>query len=362
MNVKLLFSGASSACFELENSAPYYAPEKFTVLLNGEEQYECDHNVLSLYGLKPDMEYTLTVRGETDAGECVFHTAAETCCIDVLAFGAVGDGMHDDTEAIRCAIGCLPENGRLFFPAGTYLTRPQFLKSNITLEFGEGAKLLGWTKREDYPIIPGTVNAVGGEEVHFGTWEGNAVPMYQALLMGQYAENITIIGPGTVDGNAQNTDFWTSFHTFPTGRPRLLFLNRCKNVTVHGIHACNAASWQLHPYFSENLNFYDLLISAPKHSPNTDALDPEACTHVNIIGCRFTVGDDCIAIKSGKFEIGQKFNQPAAFHTIRNCLMDRRGRARSDRVPVLVPRHGQRPSHQEPQGTRQELPHRRREF
>ena len=322
MNVKLLFSSASSACFELENSAPYYAPEKFMVLLNDQEQYECDRNVFSLYGLTPDTAYTLTVRGETAEGACAFRTMAERCCLDVRAFGAEGDGVHDDTEAIRCAIGCLPENGRLFFPAGRYLTRPQFLKSHITLEFSEEATLLGWTERQDYPIIPGTVEAANGEEVHFGTWEGNAVPMYQALLMAQYAEDITIIGPGTVDGNAQNTDFWTNFHTFPTGRPRLLFFNRCKNVRVHGIHACNAASWQLHPYFSEDLGFYDLLISAPKHSPNTDALDPEACTRVDIIGCRFTVGDDCIAIKSGKFEIGRKFNQPAAFHTIRNCLME----------------------------------------
>ena len=82
MNVKLLFSSVSSACFELENSAPYYAPEKFKVLLNGEEQYECDHNVFSLYGLKPDSEYKLTVRGASDAAECVFRTAAERCCID----------------------------------------------------------------------------------------------------------------------------------------------------------------------------------------------------------------------------------------------------------------------------------------
>ena len=322
MNLKVLFSGSSSACFELDNQAPYYAPEKFKVLLNDQEQYECESNVFSLYGLKPDTEYRVSLRGETIEGECAIRTAQERCCLDVRAFGAVGDGVHDDTEAIRCAIGCLPVNGRLLFPAGSYLTRPQFLKSHITLEFNEGATLLGWPKRGDYPILPGTVDAADGEEVHFSTWEGNAVPMYQALLTAQYAEDIKIIGPGTVDGNAQNTDFWTAFRSFPTGRPRLLFFNRCKDVTVHGIHACNAASWQLHPYFSENLGFYDLMISAPKHSPNTDALDPEACTRVEIIGCRFTVGDDCIAIKSGKFEIGRKFNQPAAFHTIRNCLME----------------------------------------
>ena len=322
MNVKMLFSSACSACFELENSDPYYAPEKFTVLLNDAEQYECDHNVFSLFGLEPDTEYRLTLKGESAEGNLTFRTAAERCAINVRDFGAVGDGVHDDTLAIQTAVSYLPDNGRLVFPAGTYLTRPLILKSHITLDFQEGAVLLGWAKREDYPIVPGTVTALSGEELHFGGFEGNAVSMYQSLLTAQYAEDIRIIGPGRVDGNAQNTDFWTNFHNFPTARPRLMFFNRCRNITVHGVHACNSPSWQLHPYFSEDLSFYDVLISAPKNSPNTDALDPESCTNVNIIGCRFTVGDDCIAIKSGKIELGRKFNQPAAFHTIRNCLME----------------------------------------
>ena len=322
MKMKVLFCGASSACFELENNTPYYAPEKFKVFLDGQEQYECESNVFSLFSLQPDTDYVLSAQSAADGGELRFHTAKERCCLDVRAFGAVGDGVHDDTEAIRAAIACLPENGRLLFPAGTYLTRPQFLKSHITLEFCKEATLLGWTERKDYNIIPGVVSAADGERIHFSTWEGNAVPMYQSLLTAQYAEDINIIGPGTVDGNAQNTDFWIDFHTFPAGRPRLLFFNRCKNINVHGIHACNAASWQLHPYFSEHLGFYDLLISAPKISPNTDALDPECCSDVEIIGCRFTVGDDCIAIKSGKIDIGREFNQPAIRHTIHNCLME----------------------------------------
>jgi len=322
MKMKVLFCGASSACFELENNTPYYAPEKFKVFLDGQEQYECESNVFSLFSLQPDTDYVLSAQSAADGGELRFHTAKERCCLDVHAFGAVGDGVHDDTEAIRAAIACLPENGRLLFPAGTYLTRPQFLKSHITLEFCKEATLLGWTERKDYNIIPGVVSAADGERIHFSTWEGNAVPMYQSLLTAQYAEDINIVGPGTVDGNAQNTDFWIDFHTFPAGRPRLLFFNRCKNINVHGIHACNSASWQLHPYFSEHLGFYDLLISAPKISPNTDALDPECCSDVEIIGCRFTVGDDCIAIKSGKIDIGREFNQPAMRHTIRNCLME----------------------------------------
>ena len=91
---------------------------------------------------------------------------------------------------------------------------------------------------------------------------------------------------------------------------------------MHGIQACNSASWHMHPYFSSNIDFLDLFISAPKDSPNTDSIDPEACDNVNIIGCRFSVGDDCIALKSGKIDIGKKFKKPANRHTICNCLME----------------------------------------
>ena len=54
----------------------------------------------------------------------------------------------------------------------------------------------------------------------------------------------------------------------------------------------------------------------------TDALDPEACDGVTILGCRFSVGDDCIAIKSGKIELAERFSWPAVRHTVRNCLME----------------------------------------
>jgi len=320
--VNILFSSATSACFELVNEAPYYAPEEFDVFLNGEKRLTGNTNVFSLFGLEPDMEYNLQIRYSSSEETCTFRTKEESCALDVRSFGAAGDGIKDDTTAIQTAILYLPENGRLYFPEGIYLTKPLVLKSHITLELSKGATLLGWTRREDYPIVPGVVTALSGEEVHFGGFEGEARDMYQSLITAQYAKDIRIIGEGCVDGNAQNTDFWTAFKTFPTARPRLMFFNRCNDIKVHGVHACNSPSWQMHPYYSENIGFYDVFISAPKQSPNTDAIDPESCDGVDIIGCRFSVGDDCIAIKSSKIDLGRKFNKPADHHTIRNCLMD----------------------------------------
>lgn len=317
--INVLYVGTVSACFEFENNLPYYKDSEYTVSLNGEEILKSDKNVFSVLNLKPNTEYKLSVTGEDDIR---FTTKSETAAINVKDFGAMGDGVHDDTANIQTAIDCLPCGGRLYFPEGTYSTASLSLKSHITLHFADNAVLLGSPDPNKYPVIPGAVNdVVTGELVQVGTWEGNSVPMHKALLCAEYAEDIQIIGPGTVDGDAQHSRWWINVKDRVIARPRLIFLNRCKNVTIHGITAQNAASWQLHPYFSEHIDFFDVTINAPKDSPNTDGLDPEACDYVNIIGCKFSVGDDCIAIKSGKIDLAKLYEKPADHHTIRNCIM-----------------------------------------
>ena len=317
--IKTLYVGTVSACFELENNLPYYCEKEYTVTLDGVELFRSNTNVFSLFSLKPAREYTLSVSGcET----VKFTTKSESCAVNVKDFGAVGDGVHDDTMSIQAAINCLPKNGRLYFPAGVYSVAPLNLKSHITLELAENAILLGTTDESKYPVIPGELSDMEtGEEIPFACVEGNAVPMHQSLIFAQYAEDITIVGRGVIDGNAQNGQWWVNVKERKIGRPNLLFTNRCRDITVHGITGQNAAMWQLHPYFSDNVRFLDVAINAPKDSPNTDACDPEACDNVEIIGCRFSVGDDCIAIKSGKIDIGKKYKTPANHHTIRNCIM-----------------------------------------
>ncbi len=321
--IKQVWIGASSACFELGNERPYLAPEEYTVLLDGEERLRGETNVFSLFGLTPDTAHTLTLRSASGEESLPFRTAAETCALDVRALGAAGDGETDDTAAIQRAVLLLPEGGRLVFPAGVYLTGPIFLKSHITLELTEGATLLGFAGKEHYPVLPGVLPDLdGGEPVHIGAFEGLARPVYASLLTGEYCEDVTLVGPGLVDGNAPAGTWWQTYREDPVARPRLLFLNRCQHVTVHGLRIANSPSWQLHPYYSDHLRFLGVSVTAPKISPNTDALDPESCDDVEIVGCRFSVGDDCIAIKSGKLELARTNYKPASRHTIRNCLME----------------------------------------
>ncbi len=318
--LELIFISSCSAAFEWQGQTPYYTEGEYTVFLNGEKLFSKNTNVFSVFNLLPDTEYTLTT--DISDEEITFNTKPESVAISLSDFGAVGDGVTDDSVAIQMAINCLPAQGRLIFDEGIYLTAPIVLKSHITLEIKRGAVILGHPDKSKYPLVPGVVrDRVNGEDVYFGTWEGNAVPMHASLIFAEYAEDVTIVGEGIVDGNAEAAGWWIDVKNYMVARPRLMFFNRCTGVRVHGIHARNSASWQMHPYFSKNIDFIDMYISAPKDSPNTDAIDPEACDVVNIIGCRFSVGDDCIAIKSGKIDIGRKLKTPASRHTIRNCHM-----------------------------------------
>lgn len=318
----LIYAGATSACFELDNDAPFYAPERYDVYLDGAHVLSGNENVFSLYGLKPDTDYQVSINIGGAEAALALRTRRETCAVSVRDFGATGDGVTDDTAAIQRAVCLLPEGGRLIVPEGTYKTGPIFLKSHMALELQRGATLLGLTDKAAYPVLPAIAEDMdGGAPVHFGGFEGLARDMYAALITAEYARDIEIIGPGRVDGNAQNGEWWQTFRQDPVARPRLMFFNRCENVTVHGIDAANSASWQLHPYYSRSVAFYDVSVSAPKDSPNTDALDPECCDGVDIVGCRFSVGDDCIAIKSGKLELHAQCPAAASRHTIRNCLM-----------------------------------------
>ena len=207
--IKILYCGGSSVCFELDGGAPYYAKESYRVLVDGEERLSAQNtNVFSLFGLRPGTGYAVAVRFEGGGEENVrFTTRTEACCVDVRQFGAAG--VHEDTAAIQAAISFLPEGGRLWFPAGTYLTLPLCLKSHITLDLDEGAALLGSADRGRYPVIPSvSTDPVTGEETLQAGFEGQELDCYQSLLQASYAEDIAIVGRGAIDGNGGNGDWW----------------------------------------------------------------------------------------------------------------------------------------------------------
>lgn len=326
MDFNIILVTSRSVTFELINKNKYFFDRLFDVYINDKVVLEKQNkNVFSIYNLEPTTEYKIKVIDSSgnESNVKILKTLMESITINVKDFGATGDGINDDTNAIQAAILSCKEAGRVFLPLGTYYVKPIFLKSNITIEFEKGAVLLGNIDRKNYPILPSKVsNDHLKEEFYLSTWEGEPDSCYASLITGIQVENVTILGLGFLDGNADNSDWWIDPKIKKGAwRPRTVFLNQCKNVIIQGMTIKNSPSWTLHPYFSENLRFIDLNIINPHNSPNTDGLDPESCKHVDIIGVHISVGDDCIAIKSGKFYMGQKFKKKSEQITIRNCYM-----------------------------------------
>ena len=322
--MKCLFVSARSCTVLLDEQGDYYAKTPRQLKLNGEALPEENRSVFSLFGLWPDTEYTLVsfIDGVQET-EITFRTEKEVVSLNVRRFGAQGDKQHDDTAALQAAILSCPAGGRVLIPKGEYLTGPLFLKSHITMEFKEGAVLYLKTDRAQLPVLPGMTRTTDEEgEYLLGSWEGNPLDAFASLMTGIGVEDVKIIGPGVLDGQGNKGDWWVNPKIKRIAyRPRMFYLKDCKDITLQGVTVRNSPAWNLHPTFSENLNFLNVRIEAPANSPNTDGFDPESCKHVRMYGTVFSVGDDCIAIKAGKIYMGMKYHVPCEDVEIAWCCM-----------------------------------------
>ena len=325
MDFKVIHIFNRSVTIELDSDRVFEQNENFCVYLNGEKKWEGKQNVVSLQGLLPDTGYVIRVEGAGFVCEKEITTQHESVLLNVKEFGAKGDGKTSDTAAIQAAICACPKDGTVYLPEGVYYSTALFLKSNMTLLISEGAVLLGDTDRNHYPILPGMTRTTDEkDEYNLSSWEGNPLTSFASLITAIDCENLDIIGDGTIDGNAQNADWWINPKIKRIAwRPNLVYLARCNNVRMQSLTVQNSPSWTLHPYYSDNLAFLNLYIHNPSDSPNTDGLDPESCKDVLVLGTIISVGDDCMAIKSGKYYMSLMHHKVTDSIIIRNCKFER---------------------------------------
>ena len=270
--------------------------------------------------------------------------------VDMLKSGAKADGKTLNTMLINHTVDRLSQagGGTLFFPAGTYLTGAIRLKSNITLELEAGATLLFSDNFDDYlPFM----------EVRH---EGVMMKSFSPLISAMDAENITIKGEGTLDG--QGKAWWTEFFRIYVDlekngmrelnkyqplwerendvealyaetnedwhgtlkrrffRPPFIQPVRCRRVRIEGVKIINSPFWTVNPEFCDNVVVTGVTIhNVP--SPNTDGINPESCRNVHISDCHISVGDYCITLKSGRDAQARRLGVPCENITITNCTM-----------------------------------------
>ncbi len=325
MEFKIIFKTSRKITIELINQGIYNTNE-YEVYINEKLVSTSNKIVYTIDGLLPDTDYGVYIKRNDKESEIVnVKTDYEFVTLNVKQFGARGDGLSDDTLSIQAAINCCPENSRVYIPKGIYKVSCIFLKSDIVIDIDKEAILSAYTDREKFPILPGLIESYDEtDEYNLGTWEGNPLNCFGSILTGINVKNVVITGGGVIDGNASFENWWENEGRVAIGgayRPRMIFLNKCENITVHGLTIQNSPSWNLHPYFSNNTRWIDLQVLNPKLSPNTDGMDPESVDGIEIVGVYFSLGDDCIAIKAGKFYMGNKHKTPSKNIEIRQCYM-----------------------------------------
>ena len=263
----------------------------------------------------------------------------------ITDFGAQPDTPDEPChEAInRAILTCsLNGGGTVVVPKGTFHTGPITLKSNVNFHVEEGAVLKFSTDQSLY--FPAVITR----------WEGldcyNARPLIYA-----YGEtNIAITGKGTIDGQGSNETWWPMCGAPRYGwkegmvaqrnggrerllmygetstpvykrimkpedgmRPQLINLYSCNTVLIEDVTLLNSPFWVIHPLFCESLIVRGVHVF--NRGPNGDGCDPESCTNVLIEDMDFNVGDDGIAIKSGRDQDGWRIGQATENVIIRNC-------------------------------------------
>jgi len=272
----------------------------------------------------PNRNYHIEIKGTGLDFGFTHQTETPGYVIDVTDYGASGNGIKDDTSAINAAIYTAPGGSVIRFSKGVYTVSSVLLRSNIDLYLEEGAEIRQNPDRKHLAVIKGYQKNYDYTEASVNaTWEGNPLDCYSSLIHGHNVENVRIYGLGIFNGSGEESGFWKNPKVKDVAwRPRNFFLSFSRNITSAGITSRNSSAWNIHPFYSDGLRFYGLHIESDTNSPNTDGLNPESCDDVEIVGCRFCVGDDCIAIKSGKVHMARYHYKPSENITIRNCLME----------------------------------------
>ncbi|MEM0996218.1 MAG: glycoside hydrolase family 28 protein [Bacteroidota bacterium] len=213
---------------------------------------------------------------------------------NILEYGAVPDGQTLNTQAIQSAIDAAHAagGGQVIVPKGRFLSGSIVLKSGVDLHLEKKAVLLGSARLADYQRL--------------NRWK--------ALVLADSADNISITGKGTLDGQGARLGIAID-SLFYVGeidsvayefkekrvaaylRPQVIEFVNCRRASVRDVTVANAASW-----VQSYDRCVDLLIDGIRVESDTywnnDGMDILDCRNVRITNCYINASDDGICLKS----------------------------------------------------------------
>jgi polygalacturonase len=259
----------------------------------------------------------------------------------VREYGAKGDGKTYDTKAIQKTIDACAEKGggTVFFDAGTYLTGTIKLKSNITLNIGPGAVIKGSGNIQDY--------------------KEKTKSKPKSLIWGDQLKNVTIQGPGIIDGNGEAFhdlsnplvingpyfDTATTRQGFDYGKgvpnpdgtvehvePRpfhTISFGGCENIRLESFTLNCAPFWAVEFNGCNGVSISNIRIRNNQRMVNSDGINFKSCRNVLMNNCDIVSGDDAVAISSSKHRDPRwhkSYPGPCKDIVINNCILNTNSR------------------------------------
>ena len=211
---------------------------------------------------------------------------------NIRDYGAKGDGNTLDTIALQAAVDACAQDGggTVLVPAGTFQIGTVELKSNITLHIAGEGKLLGTADGKQYHAVD-AIPLEGDHTLGDGNW---------ALLFAVNATNLTIEGPGTIDG--QGAQFHAAVRGTPppsglggNRRPYHVLVHRCENFSVRNISLVDGAYHSLRIIQSRRVHL-DSIYIRNRVNGNNDGFHFISAENVTVSNCMVKSQDDACAM------------------------------------------------------------------
>jgi polygalacturonase len=233
----------------------------------------------------------------------------------ITDYGAVSDGKTSNTEAFAKAITACNAagGGQVIIPAGTWLTGPIELKSNVNLHTEKDAMVQFTADHTQYPMIkagPGSTKLVPASPIYgyalnniaitgSGTFDG-AGDTWRPIKKSKVSAtvwNYAITGGGSL--SADGKVYWPDRAMMANDiRPYMLYLVGCTNILVENVTLRNSPKFVFYPSKCTNLSIIGANIYNDWWAQNGDGIDISACKNVVIYKTIVSCGDDGICMKS----------------------------------------------------------------
>jgi hypothetical protein len=211
---------------------------------------------------------------------------------NIVDFGAKGDSKTLDTQAVQGAIdACHKDRGdTVLVPADVFLIGTVEIKSHVSLHIATGGKLLGSADGEQYHAAE-AIPLHGDSTLE----DGNV-----GLIFGVNAENVTIEGPGSIDGQGAQFRSPTRGVPPPSGRggadrPYHLLFDRCPNLRVRDLTLVASAFHSIRVIQSKSV-WMDGIRIHNRVNGNNDGFHFISSEYVHVTNCDVQSQDDACAL------------------------------------------------------------------